>query len=159
MYMPPQPPSGHSYYMQPTMPIYYTAPQPPVPQPSKPARRIWRWLVPLIGLVTAGAVAPFVLTGSGPSLEDAQRECRTAMNAEMTERATSANASTDYAVGSITGIELQENQETDDGFVIYGEAQVEITAGFGQSTHSSVLLACTAHIGDDGDLHTSVSNR
>jgi hypothetical protein len=158
MYTADETPNGQGYPFPAAMSTY-PPPPPYVPPPPKSSRKLWLWLVPLIGLVMAGAIAPFVLAGHGPSLEDAQRGCRTAMNAEMSERAASANSDTDYAIGTVTGIELQETEETDGGYVIYGEAKVEITGAFGSSAHSAVLLKCTAHTGDDGVLHTSVSNR
>jgi hypothetical protein len=129
-------------------------------------RRHRRWLVALIAaavLAVAGAVTVGVMTltrSTGPTLADAQRECRTAFGTEFTERRSSVEGSsyTSSLLTSMTDIELQEARETDSGFEVNGVVHYDITSALLPTVHSSLSLTCEAREQDD-NLVTTVRNR
>jgi len=113
----------------------------------------------LVGLAVT-PVATMALVGRGPTLADAQRECRTAFNAEFAARETRAETAS-YAssvMSSVTDVQIQEARETEAGFEVNGVVRYDLTTALLPTVHSSLNLTCEARE-QDGKLVTTVKNR
>ncbi|MBB5112495.1 hypothetical protein FHU28_002334 [Micromonospora echinospora] len=145
---------------QPTVDAYPAPPADgsytPVPAPKKSK-------LPLI-LAAAGAAVLLIAIAIGGTLwfvgrndltkEQAQRECRTAIEREAERRAGLGN----NILVSMTGVELQETWETEDGWSVNGTANYTLTSALLGQTPTSVGLTCEAVATDDG-VRTTVKNR
>ncbi|HEX5996951.1 MAG TPA: hypothetical protein VFY84_17550 [Jiangellales bacterium] len=131
--------------------------------PKRPDRRR-PWLVigavtlALLLLIAAGFLIASSLRPDELSKETAQRECRTAMEREANRRIEDAKQGGAEAVGSVTGIDLQETWKIDNGWAVNGTVNFMITAAFVGSLNQAVGLTCQA-TGSDDKVATSVKNR
>jgi hypothetical protein len=145
---------------------YPAAPYPYACQPLPPRRPrshsgllLAAGALMLVGLFAISVVA--YVTGRGPTVEDAQRECRTAFNKEFADReqlARTTSYPSSSVVTSLTDIELQEARRTDTGFEVNGVVRYDLVTVLLPAFHSSLNLTCVASE-KDGELVTSVHNR
>jgi hypothetical protein len=135
-------------------------------QPTPAARRLKPWLI-VVCAVSRCAIGARVATAigvlnarSGPTLADAQRECRTAFGDEFAQRQARAQTTSGASsvISSVTDIELQEARKTDTGFEVNGVVHYDLTAALVPTVHASLSLTCQARE-QDGKLVTTVKNR
>ncbi|MFG1872169.1 hypothetical protein [Micromonospora arborensis] len=142
---------------------------PPVAASSADGPPPARSKLPLIlGIVGAAVVVLSVAVGSllwflsGDDLtrEQAQRECRTAMEREADQRADRVGDSSDAdgVLISVSGVEIQEAWETDTGWSVNGTANITLNSALLGQTPTAVNLTCEAVATDDG-VRTTVKNR
>jgi hypothetical protein len=117
----------------------------------------------IAGAVTLGGGAGKAGSGggllsSGPTVEDAKRVCKTAFITEMEQRNQNANAGNDLAVGSLTGIDIDDAQAVGGGFEVDGTAHYDIATSM-MNVPGMVSLTCTATPDGHGGLTPAVSNR
>lgn len=157
---PNQTPGGPQYHTPLTYPLSYTPFEPPTAPlpPLKKKSRAWIWLLAILLLVGGSLATLLIVLNSGPSLEDAQSQCLTAFDAEMTERNNSGEESS-LVISTITDISVTDSTETSKGFVVYGKAEYEIMGAYIGTTHGSVMLKCTANENISGEFNTTVENR
>lgn len=126
----------------------------------KRTKRRRNWIIAAAAIIVtaiAVAVTAIALIGqAGPTIEDAQRECRTAFDREINARILSANQRS--AVATITDINLQESRKISGGYEVNGTVHYNVTAPFVGSMPGSVELTCTARE-HGGQLSTTVRNR
>jgi hypothetical protein len=163
-------PSGYGHQAPPVygqpVPSGYGHQAPPVyGQPMPPQRRVKPWMIGVAAAavlaVGGAAVTAVVFTvGSGPTLEDAQRECRTAFENEFSARKARIESSsvTSSILTSVIGIELQESRKTDAGFEVNGVVRYDMTATLVPTVHDSLSLTCEAR-DRNSKLVTTVKNR
>ncbi|SCF49489.1 hypothetical protein GA0070216_1359 [Micromonospora matsumotoense] len=123
--------------------------------------------LPII-LAAAGVAVVLVAIAIGGTLwfvgrddltrEQAQRECRTAMEREADQRADRVGGGTDGVLISVTGVELHDTWETDKGWSVNGTANITMTTALLGQTPTSVGLTCEAEATDNG-VRTTVKNR
>ncbi|MEU8214911.1 hypothetical protein AB0C47_03980 [Micromonospora taraxaci] len=122
----------------------------------------------ILGIVGAAVVVVAVAVGSllwflsqdDLTREQAQRECRSAMEQEADQRADRVGDSStaDGVLISVTGVELQEAWETDKGWSVNGTANITLNSQLLGQTPTAVNLTCEAVATDDG-VRTTVKNR
>ncbi|WP_346535574.1 hypothetical protein [Micromonospora sp. DPT] len=146
-----------------------TEAQPPTADTSTPAPATApkRSKLPIILIAVAGALVLIVIAIGGTlwfvghdglTREQAQRECRTAMEREADQRADRVGGGSDGVLISVTGVELHDTWETDKGWSVNGTANITMTTAIIGQTPTSVGLTCEAVATDDG-VRTTVKNR
>lgn len=132
-----------------------------------PATAPTRSKLPIILAAAAGALVLIAVAIGGTlwfvgrndvTREQAQRECRTAMEREAEQRADRVGGADDGVLISVTGVELHDTWETDEGWSVSGTANITMTTPLIGQTPTSVGLTCTAVASDDG-VRTTVKNR
>lgn len=152
-----QPPSADAY-----------APAPAAEVPGAPSGPMRRKPPLILGIVGAAGVVVAVAVGTllwflgqnDLTQEQAQRECRSAMEQEADQRADRVGDSStaDGVLISVTGVELQEAWETDNGWSVNGTANITLNSRLLGQTPTGVNLTCEAVATDDG-VRTTVKNR
>lgn len=149
-------------------------PAPPVPEATAaqpvvvpaPTKNTQLYLVlGIVGAVAAlflvvalGVGGWLLLRPTGPSLDDAQRECRTAFQREWDARSTKISPGSYGVVPSMTGIEMLESKKIKNGYEINGSVKYTLTGAF-NSLPGSLDLTCTATPGANDKILTKVTNR
>ncbi|OKI63396.1 hypothetical protein [Micromonospora sp. CB01531] len=90
--------------------------------------------------------------------EQAQRECRTALEREAEQRADRVGSGSKDVLISVTGVDLQETWETDNGWSVNGTANITMTTPLLGQTPTSVALTSEV-TSKDGQVQTTVKNR
>jgi hypothetical protein len=92
--------------------------------------------------------------------EQAQRDCRTAVEAEWSRRseALKGGSFSEGIVMSMTGIEMQETWATETGFSVNAVVKYDMTTALVAPIHSSLSFTCEATV-TDGRVTTAVKNR
>ncbi|GAB3868144.1 hypothetical protein ACFPIJ_23890 [Dactylosporangium cerinum] len=109
-------------------------------------------------VIVAAVAGATLLSTDGPTLADAQRECKTAFAREFQARIDRADAGTSPVVASMTGVDLDESREVDGGFEVNGAVQYTLTASLVGTVPNTLMFTCTAKVTKDG-LATTVRNR
>ncbi|TWG28103.1 hypothetical protein FHX75_111254 [Micromonospora palomenae] len=132
-----------------------------------PATAPKRSKLPIVLAAVAGAMVLIAIAIGGTlwfvgrddlTQEQAQRECRTAMEREADQRADRVGGASEGVLISVTGVELHDTWETDKGWSVNGTASITMTTALIGQTPTSVGLTCEAVATDDG-VRTTVKNR
>jgi len=89
---------------------------------------------------------------SGPTIADAQRECRSAFADEFEARST--RVSTPSILVTVTEIEIEDSRAVDGGFEVNGVVKYVMTTAYVGSVPSSLRLSC--HVKVDGEKLSTV---
>lgn len=102
----------------------------------------------VVALVLAGAVLVgfWVWTMTGPTREDAQRACRTAVEREFVKRSDTAAGGDRSVLVSMIGIDMLETVKTAGGYDINYTVRYQMTAALLPPVPSSLSLTCHARL-------------
>lgn len=131
-----------------------------LPPPPRRSRAVMVGIIVsvVVFLLLVGAAIGYGLwLRSAPTQEDAQRECRTAVEREFQARTERATPSKDILV-TVSDIDINETAETDNGFDVNYTVHYLATAPLVGSVPNTLSLTCKATI-DRGKLTTRVVNR
>ena len=132
-----------------------TDPSAVVPAPS----RSWRWIGLAAAVVVIGGVvaAALVVRANRSALteDNAQRECRSALEREAESR---GDMMSDAAAFTIDGVELEQTRGTAVGYSIDGTVNYTFTLAGSEKFPSSLRFTCEV-LRTEGRLTTSVTNR
>ncbi|MGC4886721.1 hypothetical protein [Micromonospora sp. DT227] len=112
----------------------------------------------LLVAIAIGGTLYFVGDRDGLTREQAERECRTALEREAHRRTSNLNGSDLGVLNSVTGVDLQDVWETDEGWSVNGSVNVTMTTPILGQTPTSFGLTCDAVATDNG-VRTTVKNR
>ncbi|WP_238010338.1 hypothetical protein KZZ52_53710 [Dactylosporangium sp. AC04546] len=112
-------------------------------------------VVLLLAVIAAAAYGVWLRTS--PSQDDAQRECRTAVEREFRTRVERASSDKQILV-TVSGIDMDETVKTSDGYQVNYTVHYAATAALVGSVPNTLSLTCNAKI-KNRKLTTEVVNR
>lgn len=127
---------------------------------GKPSGRRWLLLggCTAVVVIALTAAVMVIARAGGPTLADAQRECKTAFVQEFQRRIDRADAGSSPVVASLTGVDLDESREVDGGFEVNGTVRYTLTAVLVGTVPNTLMFTCIAKVADNA-LVTTVRNR
>uniref|UniRef100_UPI00064C3C2D hypothetical protein n=1 Tax=Micromonospora sp. RV43 TaxID=1661387 RepID=UPI00064C3C2D len=140
---------------------------PPATEANPPAPASKKSKLPIILAAAFGAVLLIAIAIGGTlyfvgrndlTREQAQRECRTAIEREAEARAKRVGGMSDKVLVSVTGVDIHDVWETDKGWSVDGTATILLDDPMLTQMPTAVPLRCDAVASDDG-VRTTVNNR